>query len=122
MAAIFVVSGIPNLGPLPANTSDKVAHFAAYALLGALVARAMAGATWAGYTFTTIRQAWVFATVYGVTDELHQAFVPGRTPSAADGLADSTGALLGALVALVIARHVQRTRRPDGRELGKREV
>ena len=122
MAAIFVVSGIPNLGPLPANTSDKVAHFAAYALLGALVARAIAGATWAGYTFTTIWQAWLFATLYGGTDELHQAFVAGRTPSVADGVADSTGALLGALVALVIARRIQRIRGLDGRALGKREV
>ena len=107
MAAIFVVSGIPNLGPLPANTSDKVAHFAAYSLLGGLLARAVAGAVWSAYGLQTVWKAWAFATLYSVTDELHQAFVPGRTPSVGDGIADSTGALLGALLTLVIARLVQ---------------
>jgi VanZ family protein len=108
MAAIFVVSGIPNLGPLPANTSDKAAHFAAYALLGALLARAVAGAVWAGYTRTSVWKAWTFATLYAVSDELHQTFVPGRTASLGDGLADSIGALAGAAAALLIARRVQR--------------
>jgi VanZ family protein len=114
MAAIFVVSGIPNLGPLPANTSDKVAHFAAYALLGVLMARAIAGAAWAGYRLTAVWHAWTFATLYAVTDELHQAFVPGRTPSIGDGVADSTGALLGALVAFAISRGVHRARAQAG--------
>lgn len=103
MAAIFVASGIPNLGPLPANTSDKVAHFVAYGLLGALLARAFAGTVWAGYTRHTVRQAWVIATLYAVTDELHQAFVPGRTPSVGDWVADAMGAALGAVVALGVA-------------------
>jgi VanZ family protein len=110
MAAIFVVSGIPNLGPLPANTSDKVAHFGAYALLGVLMARAIAGAAWAGYTPRTVWYGWAFATLYALTDELHQAFVPGRTPSMGDVTADSAGAMLGALLAFVISRRVQRVR------------
>ena len=32
---------------------------------------------------------------YAITDELHQAFVPGRTPKLLDVLIDSSGALLG---------------------------
>jgi VanZ family protein len=114
MAAIFVVSGIPNLGPLPANTSDKIAHFAAYALLGALVARALAGAAWVGYTLTTVWHAWSFSTLYALTDELHQTFVPGRSSSLGDGLADSSGALLGAVVMLVVARRARPTREQAG--------
>jgi VanZ family protein len=110
MAAIFVVSGMPNLGRLPADTSDKVAHFAAYSVLGGLLARALAGAAWAGYTKSTVWQAWTLATLYALTDELHQAFVPGRTPSFGDGVADSGGALFGALLALAIARFAHRTR------------
>lgn len=110
MVAIFLVSGIPNLGPLPANTSDKVAHFAAYALLGALLARAVAGAVLVGYTGATVWKAWMGATLYAASDELHQSFVPGRTASLADGLADSTGALVGAVAMLLIARWVLRSR------------
>ena len=119
MAAIFVVSGIPNLGPLPANTSDKVAHFAAYGLLGVLLTRAFAGVAWAGYSVTAVRQAWVTATLYALTDELHQAFVPGRTPSVGDVVADAGGAALGAFVALAVA---QRLRRARGRPVKEREV
>ena len=32
---------------------------------------------------------------YGVTDELHQAFVPGRTPDAWDVVKDFVGAVAG---------------------------
>jgi VanZ family protein len=116
MAAIFVVSGIPNLGPLPANTSDKVAHFAAYGLLGVLLTRAFAGSAWAGYSINAVLYAWVAATLYGLTDELHQAFVPGRTPSVGDVVADAAGAALGAYVAFAVVRQFQRRRGPRVKE------
>ena len=108
MAAIFVVSGVPDIGPLPANTSDKLAHFVVYGLLGVLLTRAFAGARWAGYTTVAAVQAWIVAVLYGVSDELHQSFVPGRTPSAGDTLADAAGAALGALAILLAVRWARR--------------
>jgi VanZ family protein len=36
----------------------------------------------------------VIATLYGVSDEIHQAFVPLRTPDVRDVIADATGAAL----------------------------
>ena len=113
MAAIFVVSGIPDLGPLPAQTSDKVGHLTAYGLLGVLLIRAFAGAAWAGCTAGAGAKAWVVAALYGVSDELHQALVPGRMPSIGDGLADAAGAALGVIIALGVAR---------GRRMKEREV
>ncbi len=56
------------------------------------------------------------ATLYAVTDELHQAFVPGRTPSVGDWVADAMGAALGAVVALGVARWAR------GRRTKEREV
>jgi len=42
-----------------------------------------------------IALAWGLAMLYGTTDELHQAFVPGRHPSALDVLLfDNTGAVI----------------------------
>jgi VanZ family protein len=43
--------------------------------------------------------AWVFASVYGITDEWHQLFVPGRSGKAGDVIIDATGALI--LIAVV---------------------
>lgn len=40
----------------------------------------------------------LFATLYGIGDELLQAFVPGRTTSAVDALANGLGAVLAMLV------------------------
>lgn len=79
--------------------ADKVAHALAYAVLGALLA-------WA-----TGRPglAVALATLYGVSDELHQAFVPGRTPDVLDLVADLLGATAGA--AAVGFHHRRRRRR-----------
>ena len=43
--------------------------------------------------------AWLVATLYAMTDEWHQSFVPGRGPAIHDVILDSSGALLGALAA-----------------------
>lgn len=40
---------------------------------------------------------WFICIVYAVTDEIHQHFAQGRTPSAADVLIDGLGALIGLL-------------------------
>ena len=48
--------------------------------------------------------AVVIATVYGVTDEIHQRFVPPRQTDAWDVAADATGASLAALGAYAVSR------------------
>ena len=45
-------------------------------------------------------QALAIAVAYGATDEVHQMFVPGRTPDVMDVLADAAGALVAAAVCL----------------------
>jgi VanZ family protein len=102
MAAIFVVSGVANLGPLPANTSDKVGHFAAYSLLGWLLLRAFAGAAWSGYSGRAGLYAWGASSVYAMTDEFHQRFVAGRSADVRDWVADVLGAALGVAVTLTV--------------------
>ena len=97
-------SAVPGLWPPGA---DKVVHLSIYALLGALVARSLTMASSAPVVSAVRLTAWaaLLATGYGVTDELHQLFVPGRRFELADLAADALGALLGALVmARVCAR------------------
>ncbi len=86
----------------------KIAHFVEYMILGGLSA-----ASWVLYQaeekenrkpFFLIE--WGFCVLFAMIDELHQAFVPGRTSSIRDVLLDSVGALFGAFFAGWIVRHV----------------
>jgi len=40
----------------------------------------------------------ILATLYGISDEVHQAFVPGRNASPWDVVADGLGGVMGALI------------------------
>ncbi len=90
-------------GPLPTQTPsltglDKIAHVSVYALLAWLAARAFAtlalkpSAGWVPWA------AAIFAALYGLSDELHQSFVPDRSAEAWDLVADAIGAAIGALL------------------------
>ena len=77
----------------------KCAHFLAYLVLGIVVLFATRRI---GYTG---KKGIVFTLMlcigYAITDELHQAFVPGRTPKLLDVLIDSSGASLGTTLYLL---------------------
>ena len=48
--------------------------------------------------------AFVVTVFYAITDEIHQIFVPDRAFQLSDILVDSTGALIGIIVSLIILR------------------
>ena len=108
MALIFFLSSRTDFGALSRFSfagSDKVAHAVIYGVLAVLVANAVAPARWAsGFS-------WVVSVAYGVTDEYHQHFVPGRDVSAGDLLADALGAALVLTVCSVIRTHRLNARR-----------
>jgi VanZ family protein len=103
MAVIFAASSIPDLGPLPGGLSDSSGHSIGYAMLGALLLRGLAGGRLSGVTWRRAIAAVVLATLYGVSDEAHQSFVPGRFPDRFDVLADCVGASIAATLALAAA-------------------
>jgi len=98
MVVIFVASSIPDLQELPGGVSDKTGHAVGYFLLAALVYRAMAGARWAGLSWSVGWRAWLISAAYGASDEFHQRFVPGRTPAVDDWIADASGAAVAILL------------------------
>ena len=110
MAVIFALSSIRNLTTLPGDLSDKSGHFAGYALLGALVLRALARSCWAGVTWPAAFAAWALCLAYGASDELHQWFVPGRTMAFDDWVADAAGAATAIVALRVLASVVRRHR------------
>jgi VanZ family protein len=84
MLLIFILSSRPgNQLGIP-EPWDKVVHACAFGLLAFL---------W----YRTLRSGWVawtIAALYGLSDELHQGFVPGRARDLEDWLADMVGAAL----------------------------
>jgi VanZ family protein len=98
LLVIFAASSIPNLTRLPGDISDKSGHSIGYGLLGGLILRALAGGRLRGVTVLRGLAAIALATLYGVTDEFHQLFVPGRSADRYDVLADCIGATMGAAI------------------------
>ena len=79
------------------DVSDKVLHAVEYGILALLCYRAFRWAAGPAVAQQAVVLAIVTASVFGVTDEMHQAFVPLRDVSWQDWLADTIGAIIGAL-------------------------
>ena len=109
MAATFIVSHQSRVD-IPFGAPDYIGHGVSYAVLGALLMRALAGGTVRGMRAGLILPAVLIAAVYGVSDEFHQSFIPGRMASVSDLVADTIGALVGAGVAAVLAGALRRRR------------
>lgn len=86
---IVVASGRSQVAAPPGVPGvDKISHFAVFGMLGTLVVRAPGR-----------RRAWPLCAValvsfFGMSDEFHQSFTPGRSVEFADWVADTLGAAL----------------------------
>ena len=103
MGLIFYLSSLrPESVPATFSSLGRLrevlVHFGLYAVLGGLSLITL----WGWLTSTHRRILWVgaviiFGGVYGVLDEVHQSFVPGRSPSLFDVFIDSVGIVVGAI-------------------------
>ena len=96
MGFLFMVSSRASWGQV-SRIPDWMTHGAGYAVLAVLACRALAGGFDRPVTARAAALAVAIAVLYGVTDELHQSFVPGRVADAWDLLKDAGGAVAGAL-------------------------
>lgn len=87
----------------------KLAHFTEYMILGALMVGIPQFSEKSDYWKCGLI-VWGAACLYAVSDEVHQLFVPGREGALKDVLLDSTGALAGVLLGLLIVRIIVRLR------------
>jgi VanZ family protein len=99
-AVIFAFSAIPSLGT-GLGTWDlvlrKLAHVTEFAILGALLARALPD-----------RAALIAGIAYAASDEVHQHFVAGRHASVLDVAIDAVGVAVG-IAALRLLERRRRT-------------
>jgi VanZ family protein len=75
--------------------SDKVLHFAAYAVLGILFYRAFRTLPIQNNRRLLVALSIAAATLYGISDEIHQHFVPFRDADMLDAIANFLGAVFG---------------------------
>lgn len=107
-ALIWYLSDQPSIDITPVfEHQDKFLHIMAYMVLGFLTLGAMQAGT-AGYTRSQAALAALLAGLYGLADEYHQSFIPGRNASVYDFLADLTGVLLGVGLLFLWARKFAR--------------
>jgi hypothetical protein len=101
-ALIFALSSISDLGTGLGGWDlalRKAAHLVEYAILGALLARALLDSA-SQWTWL----AWVAGAAYAVSDEIHQNFVPGRQASILDIVIDAVGVAVGVLAIRATSR------------------
>ena len=97
MGIIFYLSSLQDMdiSRFPENF-DKVVHTGIYIPLSFLLYLSFRKSGVRRYVFF---MAFIFAVGYGISDEIHQSFVPGRDAAPGDVLADTFGAFIGSLAA-----------------------
>jgi len=106
LAATFVVSSIPgdHLPPLGSWNADKLLHAVEFSVIGALLLRLLRRTSWGARATVAVLLAVVMTSAWGALDEVHQLLTPNRSSDWRDWVADTAGALVGALIYLAAVR------------------
>jgi VanZ family protein len=111
MGLIFKLSSqeeFPSPSGLSVELQAVIAHLVLFGTLALLLVLAF------GHVRDRVRgfDAWIvaFVTLYGISDEFHQSFVPGRSSSVFDVIVDG----LAAVLALVVLQRLRDWRRASG--------
>jgi len=123
MGVLFYLSNQPGTG-LPAlhPPMDKIIHFLAYAVLGGSFCLWVREPRWTNSPIKHIAIVFTACAVFGISDEFHQSFVPGRSVSIGDFIADLAGCLLAIMLYWItrfyrFADRIRFCSRPPGLEI-----
>jgi VanZ family protein len=104
MAVIFTLSSISGLRVSDDAEVDRpfrvLAHLGSYALLAALLLYAVVGLRRPRSAELVL--AYAITVIYGLSDEIHQSFVPNRTGQVDDLAVDAIGGAIGIAVAYAV--------------------
>lgn len=96
MGTIMFISHLPgdSISLPQAYHSDKLAHIVAYCALGLSYLHALPPGWWCHRRWLVGGSVVVFCLLFGLSDEFHQSFVPGRMVSGEDVMADVAGSMV----------------------------
>jgi VanZ family protein len=99
MGLIFSASSLPgNNIPKLFRFQSIIFHLSAYLTLAYFFARALKNSYCDIKLSQIIFFTLLFGVIYGISDELHQAFIPYRTVSVFDVFIDGVGSFIGSLI------------------------
>lgn len=115
--AEFVIKFIPSIQQAERNQREevidrtesvirKIAHFSIYTLVGFLLMSLMG--TYKIKEINQIGTSLIIGVIYASTDEIHQAFIPGRGPQITDVILDSLGVLTGIFISMLLIETIRR--------------
>jgi len=115
MAVIFLLSHQPagDLPPLFPHF-DKLAHFSIYGLLAATLIAAVPPELRSRRPWAAAGAIILWCLIYGISDEFHQSYIPGRLPSLADIGADTLGGVVVTLGWVVFRKPSPKTGEATG--------
>jgi VanZ family protein len=100
---IFIQSSYPATQSFPSFPHmDKLAHAGAYALLGFFFFRAFRTTGVGKKAVWLVILSALASSLYGISDEIHQYFVPSRTADILDMAANTAGSVIGAIAAQLV--------------------
>lgn len=113
----FIIKFIPSIQQTEENQREeiidriesvirKIAHFSIYTLVGFLLMSLMG--TYKIKEINQIGTSLIIGVIYASTDEIHQAFIPGRGPQITDVILDSLGVLTGIFVSMLLIETIRR--------------
>ncbi len=106
MVIIFIGSSHSNVAlsesPSKDNLMKNLAHIGEYAILAFFIFRALYNREKSFFSKHTWFWVLIGAILYGVSDEVHQMFVPTRTAYLGDILMDGVGAGVGLLFGIIV--------------------
>ena len=110
MTIIFIGSSIPGDDIPSEMPPDYLMHFTEYTILGGLIYWWCIEKILVSRASMSILFSSILSSGYGLFDEFHQYFVPGRSPDMADWMADTMGGLCGAAINMVLLSILKRRR------------
>lgn len=101
---IFSLSALSRPLPPQVTLPDWILHLVEYGILGALLADALGVSFQFPSRFLLLLTVGLLGTLYGLSDEWHQSFVPPREASVRDLAVDAVGVLAGAALWMCLKR------------------
>ena len=102
---LFIATTIPTSSLPSVAVSDKIKHFGAFFGLSVLLSLTlMYQSKVLFFKKYFVVSAIVISSIYGMLDEIHQSFIPGRYSEFLDWVADSVGAAAGAYIVFYLLK------------------